>query len=81
MNNKANTSNFIIGTSLWSNGATYKEKNHLESDIFLMRHETVEEIIATTIHEDIHRTLWYKHLSATREHRAIMIIMWAENYF
>ncbi len=76
-----NVSDFVIETSLWSNGATYPHKGHLESDVYLKRHESVKEIIQTTIHEDIHRVLHYAHLGNDREHRAILIIMWADEYF
>ena len=76
-----NVSDFVYGYNYTGNGSTSKTKDGLESETYLTRHESVIEIIKTTIHEDIHRVLWYDKFDMEKEHRAILIIMWAEEYF
>ena len=75
-----NVSDFTWNWTFTGMGGTYVDGDHLESVTQLLLHEGIYEIIQTIIHEDIHRVLFYEGFCIEKEHRAILIIQWAEEY-
>ena len=75
-----NVSDFIFDVGFNGMGGTYPDGDHLESVCMLAKHEGIKDIIQTIIHEDIHRVLFNEGFCIDKEHRAILIIMWAEEY-